>query len=373
MTTISDVAKRAGVSAMTVSRVVNNSGPIGADTRRRVEDAIEELGYVPNALGRQLRSKRTKMLGLVLSDITNPYFTTIARGVEDAAHAAGFSVVFCNTDESEADEEQYIRTLVERQVDGILLVPASSSTSTLPLLARRRIPVVILDRRVSGQDLDSVGSDSVAGAMTATRHLLELGHRRIAVLSGRREVSTSLDRVVGCRRALVEAGTTLDERYVRYGDLNYGDGNGADGYRMAHEVLALDPRPTAIVAANNFIAFGALRAIREAGVRVPEELSLVAFDDLPSEWVLEPFLTVISQPAYEIGQVAARLMLDHLGATASLAPRTVLLPSELVIRRSTGPAPRSDEPRRSVPGSAQGHTPGHAPIAAGATGRPGER
>ena len=164
MSTISDVARRAGVSAMTVSRVVNGSGAIAPATRERVEAAIAELGYVPNALGRQLRSKRTRMVGLVLSDITNPFFTTIARGVEDLAREAGYHVVFCDTDESDAEERRAITALVERQVDGILLVPASQEVPTLPLLAARRIPVVVLDRRIREPGIDSVATDSIAAA-----------------------------------------------------------------------------------------------------------------------------------------------------------------------------------------------------------------
>ena len=353
MTTISDVAKRAGVSAMTVSRVINNSGYISQATRTRVEMAIAELGYVPNVLGRQLRSKQTKMLALVLSDITNPFFTTIARGVEDVAGARGFSVMFCNTDESEAEESQYLLMLVQRQVDGVLLVPANSSGTSLRMLASHHVPVVVIDRRVEGRHVDSVGTDSVAGAHALTRHLIELGHRRIAILTGRPSVSTSIDRVAGFRRALAEAGIELDERLVLYGEFNYGEFNQADGARMARQVVALDPPPTAIFAANNFIAFGAMRALREAGIRVPDDISIVAFDDLPPEWVADPFLTVMVQPAYEIGRRAAELMLERLGPVRPADGREVLLPSELVVRRSSA-APRATAalPSAAIPGAA---------------------
>ena len=171
-----------------------------------MEAAIEELGYVPNALARQLRSKRTKTIALVVSDISNPFFTTIARGVEDVAVGHGFSVMYCNTDESEVEEEQYLLMLIERQVDGVLLVPARSSGESFRLLTNHHMPVVVLDRRVAARNVDSVRCDSEAGAHALTRHLVELGHRRIAVLTGRRNISTSIDRVAGCRRALEEAG-----------------------------------------------------------------------------------------------------------------------------------------------------------------------
>ncbi len=336
MSTINDVALRAGVSAMTVSRVINNSGYSSPATRRRVEAAIAELGYVPNALARQLRSRRTKTLALVVSDISNPFFTTIARGVEDVAARHGFSVMYCNTDESETEEAQYLLMLIERQVDGVLLVPARSSGTSFRLLQAHGMPVVVLDRRVAARHVDSVRCDSEAGAHALTRHLLELGHRRIAVLTGRRTISTSVDRVAGCRRALEEAGLTLDPALVRYGGFNFGKLNQADGHRMAQEVLSTDAtRPTAIFAANNFIAFGAIRALAEAGLRVPGDMSVVAFDDLPLEWVSDPFLTVAAQPAYEIGRRAAEMLLDRLSGAREAAGEDVVLPFELIIRRSS--------------------------------------
>jgi LacI family transcriptional regulator len=350
MSTISDVAKLAGVSAMTVSRVINNSGYVGRVTRSRVVAAIEELAYVPNALGRQLRSKRTKMLALVLSDITNPFFTTIARGVEDVARGHGFSVVFCNTDESEAEEARYLLMLVQRQVDGVLLVPASTSGKSLRMLASHKMPVVVLDRRIRSRKSDSVRSDSQAGAHTLTKHLIGLGHRRIAMLTGRRSVSTSIDRVAGYRMAMAEAGLQVDDDLVRFGAYNYGDFDQVDGSGMAREVLAVDPRPTAIFAANNFIAFGALRALRESGLRVPDDMSLVTFDDLPDDWHDDPLLTVLAQPAYEVGRQAAELLLDRLASKDKTKRRVVLLPGELIVRRSSAPpaAPASARAKGAV-------------------------
>ncbi len=338
MSTISEVAKRAGVSTMTVSRVINGTGYTSAETRARVESAIDELGYVPNALARQLRSKQTKTIALIVSDISNPFFTTIARGVEDFFVGHGFTVMYCNSDESEVEEEHYLLALIERQVDGILLVPARSSGESFRLLKAHKVPVVVLDRRVDADEVDSVRCDSEAGAYALGRHLLELGHRRIAVLTGRTTVSTSIDRVAGVRRALEEAGLTLDESLVRYGEYNYGKGNQADGHRMATEVLSQPgERPTAIFCANNFIAFGAIRALREAGVKVPDDMSVVAFDDLPEEWVDDPFLTVVSQPAYDIGHVAATRLLGHITGENTPTGESVVLPSRLIVRRSSAP------------------------------------
>src|SRR5450759_1419622 len=260
-----------------------------------------------------------------------------ARGREDVARAQGFSVMFCNTDESEAEEARYLLMLVQRQVDGVLLVPASTSGKSLRLLSSHHMPVVVIDRRIQSRQIDSVRSDSEAGAYTLTQHLIGLGHRRIAVLTGRRSVSTSIDRVAGYCRAMLDAGLELDDDLVRYGEYNYGEYNQVDGNRMAQEVLAADPRPTAIFAANNFIAFGAMRSLRDAGLRVPEDVSIVAFDDLPVAWLSDPFMTVVDQPAYEIGRRAAELLLSRLDGTISGPGREVILPSELIVRRSSGP------------------------------------
>ena len=192
MPTVLDVAKRAGVAPITVSRVINNSGYISQTTRERVEAAVKELGYVPNTLARGLRSKRTKTLALVVTDITNPYFTLMARGVEDVAGDANYTVVYCNTDESETKEEKYANILAQRQVDGVLLVPACGNVKTIKFLLSNDINVVALDRRVSEVEIDSVRSDSQEGANRLVKLLIGLGHERIAVITGSKEVSTSI-------------------------------------------------------------------------------------------------------------------------------------------------------------------------------------
>ncbi len=341
MSTISDVAKRAGVSAMTVSRAINGTGYTSSETRARVEAAVEELGYVPNALARQLRSKRTKTIALVVSDISNPFFTTIARGVEDVAASHGFSVMYCNTDESATEEERYLRVLIERQVDGVLLVPARSSGESFRLLKRHRLPVVVLDRRVARR-VDTVRCDSEAGAHALAHHLVELGHRDIAVLTGARTISTSVDRVAGCRRALDEAGLEFPDARILFGGFMFGRSNQADGHRMTLQVLdSPGPLPTALFCANNFIAFGAIRALRERGLHVPEDMSVVAFDDLPEEWVSDPFLTCAAQPAYDIGHRGAELLLGQISGARELTGQAVVLPFQLIIRRSSG-MPRTD-------------------------------
>ncbi len=330
MPTIYDVAERAGVAPVTVSRVLNNSGYASEATRQRVETAVAELGYTPNRLAQGLRSKQTQTLGLVVTDITNPFWTTVARGVEDAAHLEGFSVVLCNTDESESKQSQYVDLLLQKQVDGFVLVPAGNDLKALLRIQKRGVPVVVVDRRVP-VPADSVRCDSETGAYHLTQHLLERGHRRIAALSGSRTVSTATDRVTGYRRALEDAGVPVDERLIFHRSFTQ-----QAGYEMTTAVVEVSPRPTALFAVNNFIAIGAIRALRAAGLRVPEDMALVAFDDLPLTLIIEPFLTVASQPAYEMGQRATELLLSRLAGGGEENPVEIVLPTVLTVRSSSG-------------------------------------
>ncbi len=331
MPTINDVAKRAGVAPITVSRVINSSGYFSDETRQRVEAAITELGYVPNRLARGLRTKRTNTLALVMTDITNPFFTTIARGVEDTAGEAGYTVTFCNTDESEAKEQKYLDLLIQQQVDGILLVPARSTPSSVNYLQKHNKPVVVLDRRMPGGETDVVRCASKEGAYHLVRLLLDLGHRRIALLGGPEGVSTAEDRLLGYIQAMEEEGLEDFKELVQVGSFTQ-----LSGYEMAKLAISLSPRPTAMFAANNFIAFGALKALQEIGLKVPGDLALVAFDDLPPSLVIFPFLTVAAQPAYEMAQEATKLLLDRLHSDTEKECQEIVLPTELIVRQSSG-------------------------------------
>lgn len=335
MSTIQDVAKLAGVAPITVSRVVNTSGYVSAKTRLKVETAIAELNYVPNTVARSLRLSQTHTLALVLTDIANPFWTTVARSVEDTSNEAGFSVFFCNTDESVTKQDTYLRALMQKRVDGVLLVPAQIETDLIPWLQSQNTPVVVIDRRVSHRQVDVVRCDAQDGAFKLVQHLLELGHRRIAVLGGPQTVSTAADRVAGYRRAMGNAGIDVLPEWVCHGEFTQ-----ASGYEMARQLLHLDPRPTALFGVNNFIALGALRAAKDAGLRVPEDLSLVAFDDFASEFVVEPFLTVIDQPAAEMGKRATELLLTRIKAEPTEAYQEIVLPTKVIVRNSTA-APSS--------------------------------
>ena len=337
MTTIRDVAKRAGVAPITVSRVLNNAGYVKPETRQRVVQAAAELHYVPNMLAHSFRSNRTNTLALVVTDITNPFWTTVARGVEDVASAAGYSVFYCNTDENEAKQAQYLAALLRRRVDGVLLAPASSSGAAVQALIEQKVGVVVIDRRVEGVAVDTVRGDSQGGAYQLVRHLTELGHRRIALLGGPPDLSVSRERAAGYGQALCEAGLLVDPALQLYGAFSV-----ESGQRMMQMLLALPMHPTAIFAASNFIAAGALQALRAAGLRTPDDLSVVVFDDLPDPYIVAPSLTVVAQPAYELGQTAARRLLEQLGRTSQAAVCDLILPVRLIVRQSAQPpAPRS--------------------------------
>jgi len=331
MSTIRDVAKLAGVAPITVSRVINNTSYVSQETRKRVDAAIEELGYVPNMLGPSLRFQQTLTLAVVITDITNPFWTTVTRGVEDVAQANGYSTILCNTDESEEKQEQYLQMLLRRRIDGILLVPASSDAKPIELIQKQGIPVVVLDRRIPDVDVDIVRADSEEGAYQLTQHLLSLRHKNITMLAGPKSVSTSVDRANGFLRALREAGLPEIISNVIWGNFSQ-----ESGYEMAQQVLISEPRPTALFAANNFVAIGVLQAFQEQGIQVPDEISLVAFDDLPSIFMLTPFFSVANQPAREMGQRATQLLLERIKGAADVPCQQVILPTQIIIRTSSG-------------------------------------
>jgi LacI family transcriptional regulator len=331
MPNLLDIAKRAGVAPITVSRVINNSGYVSQPTRERVEAAVKELGYVPNTIARGLRSKRTHTLALVVTDIANPYFTSMARGVEDVAGASNYTVIYCNTDESEAKEEKYANMLAQRQVDGVLLVPSRGNVKTIQFLKSNDINVVVLDRRISGEDADIVYSDSKNGASRLTKLLIGLGHKRIAIIAGSRGVSTSEDRVIGYQQALSEVGLS-DNELIYYGAFNE-----QSGYQLANQAMMQTPKPTAIFGGNNFVAMGAIKAIHDLNLDVPGDVSVVGFDDLPEFMFMKPFLTVARQPAYEMGRLAAELLLKRITGEMFEEHREFVLPVEIVVRDSSGP------------------------------------
>ena len=331
LATITDVAKLAGVSPVTVSRVINDAPLVTLKTRARVEQAIRELGYVPNVAAASLRSKRTRSLALILPDVTNTFWTTVARGVEDTAQSRGYSVFLCNTDEDLAKQARYLEFVTSQRVDGVVIAPCGRDARQLARLRDRDIPTVVVDRCIDGWETDTVRGDSLSGAYALAKHLIGLGHRRIAMISGPLNTSTAEDRVTGYCTALAEAGIAADPRLIRRGEFRT-----ASGEELAYRLLDEQPRPTAIFAANNAIAMGVIDAAAKRGLRIPQDLALVCFDDLPSVSHLFPFLTVVVQPVYEMGVNAAQLLLSRLDAAAPFEPRHVVLSTHMIVRHSCG-------------------------------------
>jgi len=334
MASIKDVARRSGVARATVSRVITNRGYVSAETRRRVEAAIQELNYIPNALGPSLHFKRTQTLALVLPDITGPFFGAIARGAEDAANRLGYHIILGNTDESDEKLEDYLLFLAKKQVDGFVFVPTSQDVPKT--LQKHRIPFVTVDRQVNDDRVDAVRADSVGGAFQLTKHLIELGHRRIAVINGPQDVSTACDRAAGVIRAFEAAG------FPEPPEIFWSEWSESLSYDRTKQLLTTVPRPTAIFATNNNLFVGVIRAIWEAKLRVPEDISLVGFDDIPPvvpSVLMEPLFTVAVQPTYEIGRRAVELLVARLEGKDADEYHHIILPVDIIVRKSSGKPP----------------------------------
>ena len=341
-----DVARAAGVSVATVSYVLN-AGPKGVsdEKRRRVLAAVQALGYRPNAIAASLRARHTRILGLVLPTSASPYFAALAHAIELAATTQGYQVVVCNTAEDPGREAAHIETLLRLRVDGLVWIPAdvrAGGARRRPSMAaptRPDVPTVLVDRALPGATglYDVIGSDNAAGGGLAAEHLLSLGHRRVAIVSGRRELAHAQQRLVGARNRLARAGVPLPASHVVSSDFTY-----AAGAEAAAGWLALPrrARPTAIIAGNDSTAIGVLHAAASAGVRVPEQLSVVGFNDVPQAAYTVPPLTTIAQPLDTVAALAIERLLTRIERPGDAPPPTTRrLPVRLVVRNSTAPAP----------------------------------
>jgi LacI family transcriptional regulator len=332
--TIKDVAQLSGVSAMTVSRVINDSARVSPATRRRVEDAIRELGYVPSRLARGLSRQRTGTLALIVPDVANPFFTLIVRGAEDVARRAGYGVILCDTRADLGIEGEAIEEMIAHRVEGILIAPVNDhSLVHLRRLDKHGVPFVLIDRTVHGVDSDAVLGDSLAGARQLVEHLLALGHRRIGMIVESDEVSTARDRRHGYEAALKGAGITPDpELVVHAAVVREGGLNGMQ------RLLELTSPPTAVFTVNSLVALGAIEAVRAAGLEVPDDIALVCFDDIEYASRLYPFLTAMDQPAETFGSLGTQLLLERIQGRGPAKMRVVVLPAEFLVRKSCGAA-----------------------------------
>lgn len=325
-----DVARLAGVSTATVSYVVNNGPrPVSSEARAKVVQAIQQLGYRPNSVARNLRRQRTSILGVVLPDTQNPYFAQVTRGIERVAFQCGYFVIQFHSDNSLERELQFVDLLSMERAAGAIWIPTTGSHEPIERLANYKIPVVVLDRQVPDVDIPTVVAANFHGGYLATNHLIELGHTCIGYIGRPNDLSHSQPRFDGYCATLKEHGLTVDPTLVIRGGFRMEDGRLA-----ALELIHHSPRPTAIFAFNDFMAIGALRAAYECNLRVPQDLAIVGYDDIPGAAFTNPALTTVRQPKFELGQRAAELLIDLIsGKTVTTPPP---LEVELVIRESSG-------------------------------------
>ncbi len=336
MTTIQEVARHAGVSTATVSRVLNNHGSVNPDLVRRVRAAVDELAYQRNAVARNLRRSQTSLWAVIVSDVGNPFFTAMVRGVEDVAQQRGCSVVLCNSDESPAKEADYIAVAAAERMAGVVISAASTSTDVTPLLDLG-IPVVAVDRRLGGAAVDTVLVDNRGAAEEATGHLVDMGYQRIACVTGPSQAMTASERLKGYQRALRRRGRDVLPELIRHADFRE-----RGGYDAMKSLLA-DSAPDAVFVANNLMTVGVLKYIVQHGIRVPGDMGVVGFDEIPWADLIRPPVSTVAQPTYDMGRIAGQLLAAH-SAAPNKEPETVVLRTSLNVRASSTRG--SSQPRR---------------------------
>ncbi|MPY52395.1 LacI family DNA-binding transcriptional regulator [Streptomyces acidicola] len=328
MASIKDVAAEAGVSVATVSRVLNDHPSVSPEARTRVLAAVEALGYRPNAVARSLRTDQTHTLGLVISDVMNPYFTELARAVEEEARALGYSVIFGNADERRDLQDHHVRTLLDRRIDGLLVSPTDGGSPLMLDAVRSGTPMVFVDRWIAGMDVPVVRADGRQAVRDLVAHLHGLGHRRLAIIAGPAATTTGRERVDAFREALRAYDLELPDDHIGQGDFQ-----AESGRRATERFLDLPEPPEVVFAADNLMALGVLDAVRARGLRIPEDIGLAAFDDIPWFVHTDPPITAVAQPTRELGRAAVRALVDRIEGRT---PKSVTLPARLVVRRSCG-------------------------------------
>ena len=325
--TLHDVAREAGVSIKTVSRVINEESVVGETTRAGVQQAIDRLGYQPNELARSLKGSRSRTIGLIIADISNPFSADLCKEVEKVARNRGYSVILCASAEDAATENEYVELLIQRRIDGLLLVPAPGNHDRLSRESEAGLPMVALDRPVEGTDTDTVLTESRRSARLATEHLVSHGHRRVAFVGDDERIYTARQRLAGYLDTMEEAGP--DPLY------RLGAGDIASAAEATRDLLSVESPPTALFAGNSLITAGILRALEEGGIRPPQNISLVGFEDTELLSSLRPRLTFVRQPSKEMGRRAAELLFQRIDAE-DLPLQHIVLPTEFVIKESCG-------------------------------------
>ncbi len=330
MATIKDVARLADVSITTVSHVINNTRYVSDELREKVYGAMRELHYRPNTLARSLRRGETQTIGLIVPDSSNLFFAEIAKAIEDVGFLHGYSVVLCNSDNNLEKQRAYIKTLIDKQADGVIFISAGHTKEDFQGLIDVEIPTVIVDRDIQAKSVDVILIDNDYGGYIAAQHLIDLGHTQIACVTGPSQLTPGAQRIVGYRRALQEASISINPDYIVEGDFQV-----QGGFDAATRLFELTPRPSAIFACNDMMAMGVLSAAHRHGLRVPQDLSIVGFDDVQMADAIFPSLTTVRQPIAQMGELAANLLRGRIQDVDDTAPQLVVLTPELVVRETT--------------------------------------
>ncbi len=328
--TLKDIAKEAGVSTASVSRALNNKEDIRPSTKERILRIAKREGYVANAVARSLKAKRTETIGTVITDISDPFFAPIVKGIEKVAREEGYHLILCDTDENYQMEKEALRTLIEKRVDGLLITPVQTDYQDIVELKRKKIPLVLLARHFDFEllETDHVVPDEIKGAFSITTYLIEKGHRRILFINGPIYVSSAKERLAGYKRALLETGVRIDKALIREGGIKM-----EDGYTIMKQELKRSSQFTAVFAYSDFVALGVMKALKEANLKIPQDIAVVGYDDINVSSFLEVPLTTVRVPKYELGVEGFKLLKKKIAGELD-SPQKVILPTELVVRKS---------------------------------------
>jgi DNA-binding LacI/PurR family transcriptional regulator len=326
--TVHDVAKKAEVSTATVSRVINNSDTVSNDLKIRVQAVINELGYRPNRAAYHLRSGKVKRVGVLFADIRNPFFTSVLAGIENYLHQADYALILGNSNENPKIERMQLQAFLDEGVAGIILSSVANTSAQYQQVIEAGIPILAIDRVPDNLKVDSISINNIKAAKEATEHLIHLGHKNIAFIGGPEHISTARLRKLGYLEALEKIPNNKPT-------IELGDFTQAGGYRATTNLLSTHKNVSALLVANNLMTLGALEAIHEKKILIPDQIALVGFDDMPWATSLQPPLTVVSQPTYDMGKIAARLLLDRIHNPDSPIQQ-VTLETHLIVRESCG-------------------------------------
>jgi LacI family transcriptional regulator len=328
---MNDVARTAGVSITTVSHVINNTRKVDPVTREKVELAMQDLGYRPNSLARALRSGDTNTIGMIVPDVSNQFFADFSRNIENYGFEENYSVILCNSDNDMKKQSSYVDTLISKQVDGVIFISAGESSEDLKKLYHYRIPIVVVDRDVELEYADVVLLDNEAAGYEATQYLIQLGHQKIACISGPNDLTPSNARVHGYQKALAENNINFDPAYLVSGDFRF-----QSGEQAMNQLLSLPHLPSAVFVLNDMMAIGAFTAIRKAGLNVPKDISIIGFDNILMTTAVTPMLTTVGQPIDEIAKISINHLIQKIKTKEQIAKnQKIVLKAQLIIREST--------------------------------------